>query len=314
MSREPTSLSRAIHLYPGAAPTEPCAYGMPLPDLPSNFLLAAPTASGKTQIILNLILKYYKGMFARVWFFCPSARLDPQMKPLLEYLEKMSDGKKEPLIFEEFDSVKVGQILDEQRSIVESCRKRGVKPPQVALVLDDLADHGDIFTSRRGGQSGGSWLTTLGVRSRHLCVTWIVSTQKLNLIGTVLRANTRTLCVWRLRSQKEVDLLCEELSGYYPKDTIMDLFEYATREPYSWLTVKLDAKDKRDIFWLRFERRLVPQDLESTEAIKDADSSDGSKPVVRGARQSVEAEQPGSAKVRDQGVAVPAGGKGAKDR
>ena len=38
---------RSIQVYPGAAPTHPCPYGPPLPDLPSNFLLAAPTAFGK---------------------------------------------------------------------------------------------------------------------------------------------------------------------------------------------------------------------------------------------------------------------------
>jgi hypothetical protein len=298
---------RSIKVYPGAAPTEPCPYGPPLPDLPTNFLLAAPTASGKTQIILNLILKYYRGQFARIWLFCPSSKLDPQFKPLIAYLEKMTDQKREPLIFEEFDPVKVGQILDEQRQIVESCRKRGVKPPQVCMILDDLADHGDIFTSRRGGQSGGSWLVTLGVRSRHLCVTWIVSTQKLNLIGTVLRANTRTLCVWRLRSQKEVDLLCEELSGYYPKDVILDIFEYATREPYSWLTVKLDAKEKKDIFWLRFERRLLPESLESTN-----EQRDGPGPVGVGPAEPVEEQRPGPSEVRGKGGPVPARGKGGK--
>ena len=94
---------RSIKVYPGAAPTHPCSYGAPLPDLPTNFLLAAPTASGKTMIILNLILRYYKGCFARIWIFCPSIRLDPQFKPLVEYLEKMCDQKREPLIFEEFD-------------------------------------------------------------------------------------------------------------------------------------------------------------------------------------------------------------------
>jgi hypothetical protein len=246
-------------------------------------------------------------MFARIWIFCPSVRLDPQFKPLIEYLEKMTDQKREQTIFEEFDSAKVGQILEEQRAIVESCRKRGVKPPQVCLILDDLADHGDIFTSRRGGQSGGSWLVTLGVRSRHLCVTWIVSTQKLNLIGTVLRANTRTLLVWRLRSQKETDLLCEELSGYYPKDVILDIFEYATREPYSWLTVKLDAKEKKDIFWLRFERRLVPQSLDTSNEL-----GDGSGSVVPGPTEPVEEQRPESSKVRGKGGPGPPRGKGAK--
>ena len=145
---------RAITLFPGAATTEPCPYGPPMPDLPTNFLLAAPTASGKTQIILNLILKYYRGMFARISIFCPSIRLDPQFKPLLEHLEKMTDHKREPLIFEEFDPAKVGQILDEQRQIVESCRKRKVKPPQVCIILDDLADHGGTFQAPRGGGAG----------------------------------------------------------------------------------------------------------------------------------------------------------------
>ena len=37
----------AIHIYDGAAETVPCPYGQPFPDLPTTFLLAAPTASGK---------------------------------------------------------------------------------------------------------------------------------------------------------------------------------------------------------------------------------------------------------------------------
>jgi hypothetical protein len=131
-------------------------------------------------------------------------------------------------------------------------------------------------------------------------MTWIVSTQKLNLIGTVLRANTRTLLVWRLRSQKETDLLCEELSGYYPKDVIMDIFSYATREPYSWLTIKLDAKEKRDIFWLRFERRL----LSESEDMSNADGV-GSGSVVPPASDAVPEHRSGSKTVRGSGEVGP---------
>ena len=143
---------RSITVYSGAAATEPCPYGDPLPDLPTNFLLGAPTNSGKSQIILNICLKFYKGMFARIWLFSPSTFLDPSLKPLRDYLEKMTDQKKEPLMFEEFDSKKVGQIMDDQRAIVESCRKSGVKPPPVCLILDELGDHADILNSRRGGK------------------------------------------------------------------------------------------------------------------------------------------------------------------
>ena len=89
---------RSITVYSGAAATEPCPYGDLLPDLPTNFLLGAPTASGKTQIILNLA--HYKGMFARIWDFSPSIFLDPQYNPLRDFWEKMTDQKKEKLMFE----------------------------------------------------------------------------------------------------------------------------------------------------------------------------------------------------------------------
>ncbi len=302
-------MSRAITVYPGAADTEPCPFGQPLPDLASNFLLAAPTASGKTQAILNIILKYYKGMFARVWIFCPSIHLDPQYKPLRDFLEKMTDQKREPLMFEEFDAARVGKILEDQRAIVESCRKRKVKPPQVCLILDDLGDCGEILNSRRGGKSGGSWLTTLACRSRHLCLTWIVSVQKLNQCGLTIRANTRCMCVWRLRNQKEIEILCEEMSGFYPKDVIMDLYHHATAEPYSFLFVRLDAKTRKDAFWLRFESRLVPQDVDS----KDDGDVHGPSAVDSGSNEPVEKQRPGSSQVRPPGGAGKGGGKGAEE-
>ena len=253
----PEPKGNGIHVYGGAADTIPCPFGPPFPDLPTSFLLAAPTASGKTMIILNLLLRYYKDQFARIWFFSPSIKLDPQYAPLRKYLEKMSpDQQLEPLMFEDLHQDVLGKILDEQRSITETCRKRKIKPPQVCVILDDLADRGDILTKRQGGNQG-SWMVTLGIRGCHYGVTWIISSQVLNLVGTCIRKNVRCMCVWRLRNHKEIETLCEELSGVYDKQTVMDLYNYATAEPFSFLFVRLDAKTRRDMFWLRFESRLA---------------------------------------------------------
>ena len=212
----------AIHIYEGAAETAPCSYGQPFPDLPTSFLLAAPTASGKTMIILNLLLRYYKDMFARIWIFSPSIKLDPQYAPLRKYLESMCNQDKECLMYEDLDQKVLGKLLDEQRMITEQCRKRKIKAPQVCVVLDDLADRGDILTKRQGGTQG-SWMISLATRGRHFGVTWVISSQVLNLVGTVIRKNVRSMCVWRLRNHKEVETLCEELSGVYDKETIMEL-------------------------------------------------------------------------------------------
>jgi hypothetical protein len=237
------------------------------------------------MIILNLLLRYYKGQFARIWFFCPSIKLDPQYAPLLKALEKMTDQKKEPLYFEEFDPAVVGKILTEQRQITEDCRKKGVKPPQVCLVLDDLADQGTILQSRKGGDQGGSWMVSLATRGRHFGVTWIISTQVLNLVGTVIRKNVRSMCVWRLRNHKEVETLCEELSGVYDQKTIMELYSYATAEPYSFMFVRLDAKTKKDMFWLRFEARLVPEE--------DKETDEEQQLVANSSRKTSQARPPG---------------------
>lgn len=57
--------------------------------------LVALTASGK-RIYLSLLLSYYKVMFAWIWFFSPSIKLDLQYAPLRKYSEKMSKQEKEP--------------------------------------------------------------------------------------------------------------------------------------------------------------------------------------------------------------------------
>ena len=157
MAPKPTR--NQIHVYGGASETVPCPFGSePFPDLPTSFILAAPTASGKTMIILNLLLRYYKDMFARIWVFSPSIKLDPQYAPLRKYLEKMSDQDKEPLMFEDLDQQALGKILAEQRLIVEECRKRKQPSPQVCVILDDLADRGDILQKRQGRpQVGAGW-------------------------------------------------------------------------------------------------------------------------------------------------------------
>jgi len=283
-----------IHVYGGAAETIPCPYGEPFPDLPTSFILAAPTASGKTMIILNLLLRYYKDMFARIWFFSPSIKLDPQYAPLRKYLEKMSDQKKEHLMFEDLDQQALGKILEEQRAICEACRKQKQKIPQVCVILDDLADRGDIL-QKRGGGNTSSWLVTLATRGRHFGVTWIVSSQVLNLVGTVIRKNCRAMCVWRLRNHKEVEVLCEELSGVYDKNTLMEMYKAATEEAFSFMFIRLDAKTRRDMFWLRFEARLLPEDVDLEENEQRLADGERATEQVRspGPRSGPEVSSPG---------------------
>ena len=168
-------MSRQIELYPGAPEGKPCPYGDPFAALPTSWVLCGPTGSGKTMGLLNLILKFYKNMFDRVFAVSPSIHLDPQYKVLKEHLEKYCDPKKEQLAFEDWDHAAIGKILDTQREIVESCRKRKVAAPHCHLLLDDMGDFTDLMQARKGAKIGGSWMTTLATKGRHFQVSWMVT-------------------------------------------------------------------------------------------------------------------------------------------
>ena len=117
---------------------------------------------------------------------------------------------------------------------------------------------------------------SLSVRGRHSCCSWIVSSQALNLVSLPIRKNVRNIVQYRARSQKEVDGLVEELAAMYDKDTVRAIYDLAVNDqPYSFLTVKLDAADKKDMFWLRWESRIIPEDvdIEETDAESLHDSS-----------------------------------------
>jgi hypothetical protein len=52
------------------------------------------------------------------------------------------------------------------------------------------------------------------------------------------------------------------VSALVDKKTVMRYYREATEEPYSFLYCRLEAKRPEDIFWIRFEYRLVDRDVE----------------------------------------------------
>ena len=70
--------------------------------------------------------------------------------------------------------------------------------------------------------------------------------------------NATNLVVFRLRNRLELDAIVEEHSAVYDKKTLMEMYQIATADPYSFLYVNLATSKVEDMFWLRFESRMVP--------------------------------------------------------
>ena len=101
-------------------------------------------------------------------------------------------------------------------------------------------------------------LNTLLVRGRHMQISTFMSVQKLRLAGSILRVNAQAICVFRLRNKLELDAIVEELSAVYSKEQLLEMYDLATREPFSFWYIYLAAKRKEDMFFLRFDKRLTP--------------------------------------------------------
>jgi len=93
------------------------------------------------------------------------------------------------------------------------------------------------------------------IRGRHFGVSTWVSTQKLTAVSLVARVNFQSLLCWRLRNQKELDCLIDELSALYLKKILFAMYKAATDEPYSFWYMLLTAKHNDDMVFYASTRR-----------------------------------------------------------
>ena len=232
-----------------------------LPQLPLRGLLLGPSGSGKTLALVDMVIRLYKGCWARIYVFSPSVDVDSSWLPVKEYVEKTLgvDQEKEKCFFSHWDAAALHEIVDQQRQLVEFQKKQKHKKLHgICIIVDDFADDPRIMHAGAGAAAGGSMLNTLFVRGRHLCISTLVSSQKLRLVSSTIRVNLQFLCVWRLRNQQELESLLEEVSAVYDKKTLMQMYQLATGASYSFWYVLLTAKRREEMFFLRFEQRLVP--------------------------------------------------------
>ena len=98
-----------------------------------------------------------------------------------------------------------------------------------------------------------------------MMISTFILSQKLRLAGSILRVNVQAMMIFRLRNGLERDAIIEELSEIYDKKTLLEMYQLATAEPYSFWFVNLAASRVEDMFWLTFQRRMVPTDANTIE-------------------------------------------------
>ena len=62
--------------------------------------------------------------------------------------------------------------------------------------------------------------------------------------------------MFKLRNQGDLDALTDEVSAVADKKMILEMYNIATHEPYSFLYVKLTPKDSNKMFMIKSHKYL----------------------------------------------------------
>ena len=228
-----------------------------VPKIPFRSVVLGPSGSGKTILLQNLILNIYRNCFSRIYIFSPSINVDMSWEAVKNYIEKEMNVKntdKEPIYFDHYNPDDLANIIYTQHKVIEYMKKKGHKQLfSILVVVDDFAD--DPHFSRHS-----KLLHSLYTRGRHNSISTITATQKFASLAPIIRVNATEMFVYRLRNYRDLETFIEEVSAIADKKVILDIYNTATAEPYSFLYVNLRAKLKNEIFMIRFDKRIEIDD------------------------------------------------------
>ena len=116
-----------------------------------------------------------------------------------------------------------------------------------------------------------SLLNALYIRGIHFGCNVISSTQNFHGLSTIIGVNSRQLFFFKMRHYKEIQTMIEELSAllvkknllmddknsHNAKKTLVEIYEKATDEKYSFLFANLMESDINNVFRIRFDKKIL---------------------------------------------------------
>jgi hypothetical protein len=222
-------------------------------------ILLAPSGSGKTVLLSNLILNIYCGRFERIFVFSPSIDLNSTWEPVKKYQSdtlKVRDKTEEKLYFNSYDPEDLERIIDTQHKITKYVKKQGrEKEISILVVIDDFADDANFTRHYK-------LLHSLYTRDRHNSISTIFSTQKIASIHPIIRVNATSLIVYRLRNNRELESFLEEVSGLTGEKELLEIYRLAAKEEFSFLYVNLSAHTVNEMFFVNFKKHITIEENE----------------------------------------------------
>jgi len=200
-------------------------------DLPFRMCIVAPSGSGKTNFLLNLISLFSKG---RGTFASITIITKVSSEPLYNFLKlkaeniQIKEGLSNTPVLDKFD-----------------------KEENHLVVWDDLVLAKSL-----------EMVENYYIIARKFNVSCIFISQSYYHIPTMIRKNCSYMIILKLGSgQREVKMIVGELGGQMDKEQLLNMYEYATDTKFCPLIVNMDESDRYKRFRKGFLEILNPDEF-----------------------------------------------------
>lgn len=187
-----------------------------LDKLPFRMVVVAPSGSGKTNFIMNLLQKFSsgKGTFNTITVITRN-----KDEPLYNYLEEKT--KKQVKILEGIQNI---PKLDSFN-----------KDDQHIVIFDDLVLEKDQTK-----------MNEFYIRGRKRGISMVYLSQSFFKIPKVIRTNCNYFVILKLSGKRDLNLIMSEFELGITKKDLLRMYEYATKEKFNVLLIDVEApKEER---------------------------------------------------------------------
>jgi hypothetical protein len=180
-------------------------------DTPFRSLVVAPSGSGKSNFITNLISLFCKGKgtFDSIFIFCKS-----RDEPLYQFLGDKSKGL-----------IEVHEDLEKLPALNE------LKPSEQSLIIFD-----DFITDIKKFPVTSEYF----IRGRKRGCTLMFLGQSYYNTPKIIRQNINYLVVLKLGGTRDVNSILRECSIGLTKEQLLSMYKEATREKFDVFIINLD--------------------------------------------------------------------------
>jgi hypothetical protein len=203
---------------------------------PHRLGIVAPSRSGKTNLIVNLLIRdeFYCQYFHNIYIWVPTYYDDEKWN--LVHLP-------EECIFTEFRE-------EDLERVVENVKKDTSK--NSLFIFDDCISEKGLYSSAHA-----TLINKLVFRGRHWNISlWFVS-QSYKAITRGFRLNMTGWIFFTVPNLQELHKIAEEHAGPLSRQEFIEMFKKATEKPFSFLFINYQQPEKILSYWQNFEYPIL---------------------------------------------------------